>query len=1663
MAAIMACVAAGRPKATAGSAEEAMVTYSGARRGGPQDRTGWIVTIFEAELEQEKSEKIAQVAERGAAIAAELGQEPERVSDFLRHYFRHVDAIDVDERSIEDLLGLVESHYRLAQQRPDSRATMAIRTPRTAIDGWSAGGASVMQIVTDDRPFLVDSVTMEMLRQGWSIREIFHPQYLVRRDVDGTLQEIVTAEEAAADPSVTPESWMHVEVLPPTRPEGPSGNELADDLEAGVREVLRLVEETVEDWAKMRTRAHETIGLLNDPALVAGRTDEAHRARELLAWLIDHHFTFLGYREYELVETDGSASYVPVAGTGLGMLRSDRDAPGAFHALPLPYEDQDLMVITKDNYKSRVHRPAYLDYLGFRQFDRWGRVTGERRFIGLFASSAYSESVSRIPLLQEKAATVLERSGYSESSHGGKSIIDVLDTYPRDELFQARVKELAPTVEKVAHLKERRQVRLFVRREPYGRYLSCLVYLPRDRYTTAVRNRMQEILKRQLGGASIDYTARVSESVLARLHFVVRMPVGESMGTIDVRALERELTLATRSWNDEFAELIPGSDAPENLAALVGALPEGYKEDYTAKQGLLDLRALKALRDDADMSMAMYRPDRPDDEADLRLKIFRRSEPLSLSKIMPHLSLLGVDVVDERPYELQLGGQQRAFIYDFGVTVPGGGAAVEARWPTAARERFIDAFSASYRGLGEPDGFNALVMAAELSWRQVTILRAIGRYLRQGGATHSQTYIAQALTANVDLSRQLVILFDTKFNPKWTGSSKARKEAIEELRDQIKIALDDVASLDQDRILRSYLHVIDATVRTNAYQADREATAFKLLPRKIPDLPEPRPAYEIFVYSPRVEGVHLRFGAVARGGLRWSDRAEDFRTEILGLVKAQMVKNTVIVPVGAKGGFYAKRLPDPSDREAWLAEGVACYRIFISSLLDVTDTLQGSAVVPPPDVVRYDGDDPYLVVAADKGTATFSDIANSISVGAGFWLGDAFASGGSAGYDHKAMGITARGAWQSVIRHFREMGKNPQSDDFTCVGIGDMSGDVFGNGMLLSQHIKLVAAFDHRHILIDPDPDTEASWQERQRLYGLARSSWADYDETLISEGGGVFPRTLKSISITEQMRTSLGIPPAVTALSPAELITACLSAPVDLLWNGGIGTYVKATSESNAEVGDKANDHLRVNGAQLRAKCVGEGGNLGLTQRGRIEYADCGGRINTDFIDNSAGVDTSDYEVNIKILLAGEVAAGRLSGEQRDELLAEMTDEVAELVLTHNYDQNLALANGVSQAASMAGVHEDWMERLEDRRLLDREIEFLPSTDEMETRRGERRGLAAPELAVLMAYTKIVLATEVLGSELPDDPYLTSRLINYFPSALRERYAEAIMSHRLCREIITTVVINRFVNFSGITCFHRLSTETGAGAADVIRAHIAAREIFGTPDHEKRIADLDHQVDAAVQTALRIEVRTLIERATRWLVNNRRRPVDITSAVEAFRDGVRSVQSALPELMTGRDRDAYDKRMRSYLSAGVPDDLATATASLSSAYAALTIVQTAAADQIDVRRVAAVHFALGHRLGLDRLLTRIVELPRDDRWQTMARAALRDDLHTVHSQLVAEVIETAGEQETVREQVAAWEKVTPAVADSVRTLRTISEGKPDLARLSVGLRFARALLSHAG
>jgi glutamate dehydrogenase len=1108
--------------------------------------------------------------------------------------------------------------------------------------------------------------------------------------------------------------------------------------------------------------------------------------------------------------------------------------------------------------------------------------------------------------------------------------------------------------------------------------------------------------------------------------------------------------------------------AAELSRRYANAFPDGYRADFTPSTAVADLRRLESLAGPTDFQLSLYQPVDAA-EGERRFKIYWLGGSVSLSDVLPVLQRLGVEVLDEHPYELRRSDGTTASVYDFGLRLP---SDVAAGVNEDARERFHEAFGAAWTGRAENDGFNSLILRAGLTWRQAVVLRAYAKYLRQAGSTFSQDYVEDALTNNVHTTRLLVNLFEARLSP---AHRSGGEELTEGIMEELDGALDQVVSLDEDRILRSFLHLIKATLRTNFFQRDPATgephpyVSMKFDPQAIPDLPAPRPAYEIWVYSPQVEGVHLRFGKVARGGLRWSDRREDFRTEVLGLVKAQMVKNTVIVPVGSKGGFVAKQLPDPAvDRAAWMAEGISSYRTFISGMLDITDNLlPGQGVVPPKDVVRHDGDDTYLVVAADKGTATFSDIANEVAVSYGFWLGDAFASGGSAGYDHKGMGITAKGAWESVKRHFRELGRDTQTQDFTVVGIGDMSGDVFGNGMLLSEHIRLVAAFDHRHIFVDPDPAAAASFAERKRLFELPRSSWEDYDRKLVSAGGGVFPRSAKSINITAQMRAALGIEAGVARLTPAELMKAILLAPVDLLWNGGIGTYVKSSAENHAEVGDKANDAIRVDGADLRVKVLGEGGNLGATQLGRIEFASVGGpestggAVNTDAIDNSAGVDTSDHEVNIKILLNRVVLEGDLTVKQRNALLAEMTDEIGEHVLENNYAQNVALANAMAQAPSMLDVHSRMMRKLVADGHLNRALEFLPNGSQIRERAAAGRGLTQPELSVLLAYTKITLADEILASDLPDDAYVQGKLHRYFPQQLQQRYPEQIDAHALHREIITTVLVNETINRGGCTFAFRLKEETGATYEEIIRSHTAARAIFDLKGIWSEIEGLDNQVPADVQTRMRLHSRRLVERATRWLLNNRRQPLDIAETIEFFKARCNEVWDLLPDLLRGSDREWFDTVHAELAEAGVPAELAVHVAGLSSVFPTLDIVEVADRTKQDVRTVAELYYDLADRLQITGLLDRIIELPRGDRWQSMARAAIREDLFAAHAVLTADLLGHGGPEATPEQRFEAWAGTNATLVNRARaTLDDIRGAESyDLANLSVAMRVIRTLL----
>jgi glutamate dehydrogenase len=1627
-------------------------------------------------LDEEKATLLDRVAAKAAGGAA--GDETATAS-FLRRYYRHVATEDLVPRSDEDLAGAAFSQRELGLHRPQGTANVRVTSPIVLRDGWTAGGHSVVEVVADDMPFLVDSVTAELSRHGRAIYLVVHPQFVVRRDVTGTLIEV--SDTAAPVPSSSEEiveSWMHIEV---DRGSDKTGD---DDLTADLQRVLRDVREAVEDWPKMRAtvlRIAEDITAHSPHGLPE---QEVSEATELLHWLADNHFTFMGYREYVLDDSTpphpsddgaGQERLVAVAGTGLGILRADQTQGPDVGRLPREASDRarqrQLLVVTKANSRSTVHRPAYLDYVGIKAFDDQGNVVGERRFLGLFTSAAYNESIQEIPVLRRKALELLWGCGFTKASHSGKDLLQILETYPRDELFQISASDLARTALAVLHLQERRQLRLFLRRDDYGRFMSCMVYLPRDRYTTQVRHEMEDILLDAFDGVSIDYTALVSESVLARLHFVVRVDASHTVPDVDPAGIEERLVRATRSWDDDFSDALSASCDPEQASVLAEiyaeAFPEAYKEDLPATAAVADIHRLEALHDAGDIDLALYVAEGAADN-ERRLKLFHVGEPVSLSLVLPRLQEMGVEVVDERPYLIERAGRANAWVYDFGLRYePSGDGPSED-----GRVRFQDAFAAVWAGEAESDGFNALVLRAGLTWRQAMVLRAYAKYLRQGGSTFSQNYIEECVTSNVHIARLLVRLFEARFDP---GFESAASEVVEGLQEEIAGALDAVESLDQDRILRAFLGAIRATLRTNYFQPGtngrpKSYVSFKLDPHLVPDLPHPLPRFEIWVYSPRVEGVHLRFGAVARGGLRWSDRREDFRTEVLGLVKAQMVKNAVIVPVGAKGGFVVKRPPtstgDPAvDREALLAEGIACYRTFISGLLDITDNriddAGTSVTVPPVQVVRHDGDDSYLVVAADKGTATFSDIANQVAIDYGFWLGDAFASGGSVGYDHKAMGITARGAWESVKRHFRELGVDTQTEDFTVVGVGDMSGDVFGNGMLLSEHIRLVAAFDHRHVFLDPEPEAAASFTERRRLFDLPRSSWADYDSGLISAGGGIYPRSAKSITLSAQVKERLGIDASVTSMPPPDLLRAILAAPVDLLWNGGIGTYVKASTETHAEVGDKANDAIRVDGAQLRARVVGEGGNLGLTQLGRIEYALAGGHINTDAIDNSAGVDTSDHEVNIKILLDQVVREGRLDMSGRNALLAEMTDDVARQVLRHNYEQNVLLGNARVQAPAMLSVHKRFIRKLEEHGELDRELEFLPSSTVIDQRLSAGLGLTSSELAVLAAYAKITLTAKILETPLPDEAWFGAALRRYFPDPLVDKYDDRLERHPLRREIISTWVVNDMVNRAGMSFVFRAREETGASPLQIARAYTLVREVYRLDDFWAAIEAQDNKLPTHVQSLLYLEGRRLFDRCTRWVLQSRQASIDVAAEVHHFQAGLDALVPRVPEFLVGVEQDRLRTRVADFTDRGVPEDLALRTAALLDSFSLLDIVEIGAAEKRPADEVAAIYFSLSERIEVDQMLTRITALPRGDRWTALARSALRYDLYAALAGLTTNVLTSTNSSEPARARIEAWEEANrEGVTRAQSTLEEIVATESfDLATLSVALRTIRTLL----
>lgn len=1579
-------------------------------------------------------EDIQAIAEQKLSqqAAASLGT-------FVPLYFEESEHEDLRSFSPQDLFGAAMAHFEFASKRAAGQAKARIYNPDFERDGWQSTH-TVIEIVNDDMPFLIDSVAMLLARHNLNLHLLVHPVLSVGRDGAGQIAELKRTE----DRSLPLESFIHAQV------DRVSDAAVLRALQDDLNHVLSLLRRVVDDEPQMREMV---AGLRADLAAIKGeREREAAEAVAFLDWMAANHFIFMGYCDYDLVKRDGKDSLKIVKNTGLGFLKDQgsKEYSESFEALPqdlreLAHQPQ-LLILNKSQSRSVLHRSAYMDFVGIKRFNSKGEVIGERRFLGLYTASAYQQSPKDIPLLREKVAHVVTTCDYVDNSYKAKTLGFVLESYPRDELFEIPAETLTPIVEGIVNLQERPRVRLFTRNDRYHRYVSCLVFVPRDSFNTEIRLKIERVLMNAFNGASAEFSVQISDSTLARVHYIIRTQGGH-LPQYRTHELEADIARVVRGWQEELHHQLIETHGEEKGNLLFnryrGAFPVAYREEFAARNAVLDIQLIEDAAASQGISMKLYRAFNRGQG--YNLKLFRGGEPLGLSASLPILENMGVQVRDEHPYRIELN-DTTVWISDFGLEL---GGAAESMQDEAIQKNFQALLSRVFAKHVENDGFNRLAVVAGLDWREITLVRALAKYLRQGGLTFSQSYIENCVAHYPEITRRLVQLFAARLHP--TAFDDARAAALQE---ELKDLLDGVANLDEDRILNGFLQVILATRRTNFWQKDssgefKSYASFKLESNLISFLPQPRPMFEIWVYSPRVEGVHLRGSKVARGGLRWSDRMEDFRTEVLGLVKAQMVKNSVIVPMGSKGGFVGKQLPAPSDREAFMAEGIASYKTFISALLDVTDNLVNGQIVPPADVRRLDPDDPYLVVAADKGTATFSDIANSISEAYGFWLGDAFASGGSAGYDHKGMGITARGAWESVKRHFRHLGINTQEQDFSVIGIGDMAGDVFGNGMLLSEHICLKAAFNHLHIFLDPTPNAAVSFAERARLFNLPRSSWADYNRELISEGGGIFERSAKSIPLSPQVKAWLETDK--DSMAPNELIHELLKAKADLLYNGGIGTYVKASTQSHADARDRACDPVRVNGNQLQVKVVAEGGNLTCTQLGRVEFALAGGRICTDAIDNSAGVDCSDHEVNIKILVGAVMQSGDMTLKQRNDLLAEMTEEVGHLVLRNNYLQTQILAINRSHAASMLSTHARMITHMEKTGELNREIEYLPTDTQINERRLARQGLTPPEVAVLLAYSKISLDQAILRSDVPDDADFLPVLVNYFPQPLQQRFGEQMKRHHLKREIIANQLANLIINRMGTTFVFRLQEESSFSAADIARAFWIASRVFDAESLWTRIEQLDNQVSADLQVEMMVMVRTLVERVVRWVLRNRRNAGSVNAVIEQYAAKVQALLAKLPQLISADTYPQVARLEKRLNQPNVPADLASVLARLEFAVPMMDIIEIGEGSALSLDDVAANYLQLGRDLQLDWLRAAITQLPRDNRWQSLARSALRDDLYRQHRSLTQSAMAVSQDADFVPQWLK--QRATDVEACQQMFAELQSFEALDLAMLSAGMR----------
>ena len=1560
---------------------------------------------------------------------------PEALLAFIQVFYDTLSLEDLLSRSTEDLSASVLSLWACINQKKGKGPDIHIYNPTFEQHGWSSKH-TVIAVCQADMPFLVDSITMEVNRLGMLAHFLINTGCLYfERDAQHKITKMLTPKEGV-EKGLSPEAVIYLEI------DHQEGEKTLKNLKECIAKTLHDVALSVSGWSVMLKMVRESIVDLNKASTTLN-AEELSESLDFLQWLLNDNFTFLGCRDYRFVKNGENETVDIVSGSGAGVLSEKSSSGFTKNLASLPPRVREIMLsrqillIAKTNTVSTVHRPVYTDYIGVKQFDEKGNVIGFRLIVGLYTSAAYNSNPQHIPFLRKKIANIVALSKLPKVGHSGKALINILETLPRDDLFQASEKELFDLSMGILHLKERQRTRLFVRKDAYNRYFSCIVYVPRERYDTDLRIKIQAILLQELHGVESTFTTLFTESVLARIHFEIRVDATLS-NEYDYADIEQKIIAAAYSWQDALKESLEAAYGETKGVLLFNkykhAFTSGYREEYEARSAMVDIEHVEKLSEEHQLEMSFYKL--PNDATGkIQLKLYRADTPSPLSDVLPILENMGLRVIGEAPHSLHFDGgplcdKKAVWINDFQMELIAGGAVnVEANDLNKVRDVFQDAFPRIWFGEAENDKFNRLILTAQLSWKETALLRAYARYLKQIGFTFSQDYIADTLYHNPKLTKTLVMLFKARFDPEKTAESQ---QAIEHLLEKMHANLDTVTSLDEDRILRRYVDLGAATLRTNYFQKtvdgkDLSYISIKLNPAKIPDMPLPKPMFEIFVYSPRVEGVHLRGAKVARGGIRWSDRREDFRTEILSLMKAQQVKNAVIVPLGAKGGFVPKLLPVNGGRDEVLQEAIACYQIFMKGLLDITDNIIEGKIVPPIDVVRFDEDDPYLVVAADKGTATFSDIANALSEEYGFWLGDAFASGGSAGYDHKKMGITAKGAWVSAQRHFRELSNtNIQTTDFTVVGVGDMSGDVFGNGMLLSRHICLVAAFNHMHIFLDPTPNAEKSFVERERLFNLPRSTWEDYDRSILSPGAAIFRRTEKSLKLSPEIQTLLGI--EQSEIAPNDLIKAIFRAQVDMFWNGGIGTFVKAESETDAAAGDRTSDAIRVNANELGCKVVIEGGNLGFTQKARIEFSQKGGYINTDFIDNSAGVDCSDHEVNIKILLNQVMANGDLTLKQRNKLLAEMTEEVSELVLSNNYLQTETLSLEQHSSTLTADLLHRYLVHLEKKGRINRKIEGLPSDEEILERKASGFGFARPEIAVLMAYDKILLKEEILASDLPEDPYFFDMLAAAFPKKISQKYEKELLQHSLRRELIATQLGSCVTNAMGINFVNRLQEETGASIPFIIRAYIASQALFDLRKIWEKIRALDCVVSSKVQFSMMLQLYFLARRSTRWFLRNCSGDFDVSNVVENFSRPLKDLKEKMPALLTPEQEVLLKQNIDEYCAQGVPADLADEVARSVFLFNVLDIMQASQQSNVKTLEVAQAYFMLGKNLDLNWLREKMMEHKIETQWDELARAVLLDELDYNQRILALNVLKHSEPNESLDETFDRWKQLYPAL-----------------------------------